>query len=88
MAFALDYPELEELYNIAGGKFRLTVLLQRRVSELVAGSPRLVRVDEKHAKDFIFIAVQELKAGKIKLADDRAIIERNEKAQKNDKKKK
>lgn len=79
MAFALDYPELEGLFEIAGGKFRLTVLLQRRVNELVAGSPRLVRVDEKHGKDFIYIAVQELKQGKITLAADNETVEKNEK---------
>jgi DNA-directed RNA polymerase subunit K/omega len=76
MAFALDYPELESLYSLAGGKFKLTVLLQRRVGELVAGSPRLIRVAEKHGKDFIYIAVQELKAGKIRLADDDETVEK------------
>jgi DNA-directed RNA polymerase subunit K/omega len=70
MAFALDYPELEGLYSVAGGKFRLTVLLQRRVGELVKGAPRLVKVDNKRERDFIYVAVQELKAGKIKLAAD------------------
>jgi DNA-directed RNA polymerase subunit K/omega len=75
MAFALDYPELESLYHMAGGKFRLTVLLQRRVQELVAGSPRLLRIQEKHNKDYIYIAVQELKAGKIRLAEDNETIE-------------
>lgn len=76
MAFALDYPELEGLFELAGGKFRLTVLLQRRVNELVAGSPRLVRVPEKHGKDFIYIAVQELKQGKITLASDNETVEK------------
>lgn len=70
MAFALDYPELEELYSLVGGKFRLTVLLQRRVSQLVNGDKRLVKLGQDYEKDFIYIAVQELKQGKIKLADD------------------
>lgn len=70
MSFALDYPELEKLYSKAGGKFRLTVLLQRRVNELVRGAPRLVRVAQKHEKDFIHIAVEELKAGKISLSEN------------------
>ncbi len=78
MAFSLDYPELETLYTMAGGKFRLTVLLQRRVNELVAGSPRLIKVAEKRAKDFIFIAVQELKSGKIRLAADDQTVEKVE----------
>ena len=57
MAFALDYPELEGLYSLAGGKFRLTVLLQRRVNELVGGMPRLVKVGHEYEKDYIYIAV-------------------------------
>lgn len=70
MSFALDYPELEKLYSRAGGKFRLTVLLQRRVNELVKGSPKLIKIDQKHEKDYVFIAVEEFKAGKISLSED------------------
>lgn len=79
MAFALDYPELEDLYTKAGGKFRFTVLLQRRVNELVSGSPRLVKVAEKFGKDYVYIAVQEFKSGKIRLADDGDTLEKDEK---------
>ena len=74
MAFALDYPDLEGLYSMAGGKFRLTVLLQRRVNELVGGMPRLVRVGQQHEKDFIYIAVEELKRGLIKLGEDNETV--------------
>jgi DNA-directed RNA polymerase subunit K/omega len=63
---------------MAGGKFRLTVLLQRRVQELVSGSPRLLRIEEKHGKDYIYIAVQELKAGKIRLAEDNETVEKDD----------
>ena len=74
MSFALDYPELEKLYTRAGGKFRLTVLLQRRVNELVKGSPKLIKVGQKHEKDYVFIAVEEFKAGKISLSEDERVI--------------
>lgn len=74
MSFALDYPELEKLYSRAGGKFRLTVLLQRRVNELVKGSPKLIRVEQKHEKDYVFIAVEEFKNGKINLSEDEQTI--------------
>jgi DNA-directed RNA polymerase subunit K/omega len=77
MAFALDYPELEDLFVLAGGKFRLTVLLQRRVTELVEGAPRLVTLDQKYEKDFIRVAVEELKQGKIRLADDNETVQKN-----------
>jgi DNA-directed RNA polymerase subunit K/omega len=76
MAFALDYPELEELFTLAGGKFRLTVLLQRRVAELVEGAPRLVRLEQKYERDFVRVAVEELKQGKIKLSADNATAEK------------
>jgi DNA-directed RNA polymerase subunit K/omega len=78
MSIALDYPELESLYSMAGGKFRLTVLLQRRVQELVSGSPRLIKISDKHSKDYVYIAVQELKAGKIRLAEDNETVETDE----------
>lgn len=74
MSFALDYPELEKLYSRAGGKFRLTVLLQRRVNELVKGAPKLIKVDQKHEKDFVFIAVEEFKNNRINLSDDEQTI--------------
>lgn len=74
MSFALDYPELEKLYSRAGGKFRLTVLLQRRVNELVKGAPKLIKVDQKHEKDYVFIAVEEFKNNKINLSDDEQTI--------------
>lgn len=70
MAFAMDYTELEELYAKAGGKFRLTVLLQRRVNELVRGAPRLVKLDKSAEKDYIRIALEELKQNMISLAPD------------------
>lgn len=74
MTYALDYPELEKLYSRAGGKFRLTVLLQRRVNELVKGAPKLIRVDQKHEKDFVYIAIEEFKNGKIALSEDEQTI--------------
>ena len=70
MAFAMDYTELEDLYAKAGGKFRLTVLLQRRVNELVRGAPRLVKLDKGAEKDYIRIALEELKQNMISLAPD------------------
>lgn len=78
MAFALDYPELEDLYSLAGGKFRLTVLLQRRVNQLVNGDKRLVKLSQDHEKDYIYVAVQELKQGKIKLAEDGETVIKSE----------
>ncbi|MDC1141787.1 DNA-directed RNA polymerase subunit omega [Planctomycetota bacterium] len=69
MASALDYPELEELYAKAGGKFRFTVLIQRRVGELVRGDRRLVSLPHQFEKDFMRIAIEEFKADKITLSE-------------------
>jgi DNA-directed RNA polymerase subunit K/omega len=68
----LDYPELEGLYKKLGGKYRVTVLLQRRVNELVRGSPKLISGEQ--TKDFIGIALEEIKQGKIWLGEDNKTV--------------
>lgn len=71
----LDYPELESLYKKLGGKYRLTVLLQRRVNELVRGSPKLIPGEQ--SKDFIGTALEEIKQGKIWLSEDNQAVIKN-----------
>lgn len=68
----LDYPELESLYKKLGGKYRVTVLLQRRVNELVRGSPKLIPGEQ--SKDFIGVALEEIRQGKIWLGDDNQTV--------------
>ena len=68
----LDYPELEGLYKKLGGKYRLTVLLQRRVNELVRGSPKLIPGEQ--TKDYIGTALEEIKQGKIWLSEDNLAV--------------
>ncbi|NUQ35482.1 MAG: DNA-directed RNA polymerase subunit omega [Planctomycetaceae bacterium] len=58
----MHYPDLEMLYEKHGGKFRVAVLLQRRVQQLVRGDKKLVAVDSDNPMD---IAVAEARAGKI-----------------------
>ena len=55
-----------QLAEKVGGLFRLAVLLQKRVHELVGGSPKLVKTDED---DPINIAMMEVAAGAIELVD-------------------
>ena len=62
----MDRTKVMELADKAGGLFRLTVLLQKRVRELVGGSPRLVELDDD---DPINIAMAEVEAGAIELVD-------------------
>ncbi len=62
----MDRTKVMELADKAGGLFRLTVLLQKRVRELVGGSPQLVELDDD---DPINIAMAEVEAGAIELVD-------------------
>ena len=56
------HPEIDQLAEKFGGRFKLTVLIQKRVRELVKGAQKLV--DSEH-KNLIDIAVEEIKAGKV-----------------------
>jgi len=55
---------LERLTQKVGGRFRLTTLLQKRLTELVKGSPPLVDLP---ASDYFEIALREIEEGKIEL---------------------
>jgi len=60
---------IDELETKIGGRFLLTVLLQKRIRELVAGAPRLV---ETRSENPIDIAIEEIRAGKIDLIEEDA----------------
>ncbi len=60
----MDSSKIWELADRVGGVFKLTVLLQKRVQELVRGAPKLV---DNPSDDFAAIALQELEEGKIVL---------------------
>ncbi len=60
---------IDELETKIGGRFQLTVLLQKRIRELVAGAPRLV---ETRSENPIDIAIEEIRAGKIELIKEDA----------------
>jgi DNA-directed RNA polymerase subunit K/omega len=55
-----------ELSDKVGGLFRLAVLMQKRVAELVGGAPKLVQTKEINP---INIALLEIEAGAIDLVD-------------------
>lgn len=54
----------EEFKDKVGGRLELSVLLQKRVRDLINGAPPLVDVDKG---DHIDIALQEIREGKIYL---------------------
>lgn len=62
----MDRTKVMELATKVGGLFRLAVLLQKRVQELVNGAPKLVKTDEE---DPITIAMLEVEADAIELVD-------------------
>ena len=64
--------EYETLSAKVGGRFKLAVLLQKRMAELMFGAPALV---ENPTKDLFETALRELAEGKITLADPGEIVQ-------------
>ncbi len=62
----MERTSLWELSQKVGGFFKLTVLLQKRIRELVNGAPKLVELE---TEDFIAIAIREVEEEKISLDD-------------------
>jgi DNA-directed RNA polymerase subunit K/omega len=64
---------IQRLFDMAiekvGGSFKCSVLLQKRVRELVRGEPPLISVPKDREKDYIYIALQEILQDKISLVD-------------------
>ncbi len=60
----MDVERLEQLTAKVGGRFRLTALLQKRLAELVKGSPPLVDLP---SNNFFEIALREIEEGRIEL---------------------
>ncbi len=58
----MDKSEIDLLAEKFGGRFKLTVLIQKRVRELVKGAARLVETDKKNLID---VAMDEIRSGKI-----------------------
>ena len=54
--------QIDRLDEKVGGRFKLTALLQRRIQEVVKGSPRLIE-----GKTPLHSALAEIEAGKIEL---------------------
>ena len=58
----MDKSEIDGLAEKFGGRFKLTVLIQKRVKELVKGATRLVETDHKNLID---VALEEIRQGKL-----------------------
>jgi DNA-directed RNA polymerase subunit omega len=55
--------EVMDLSKRMGGRFKLTVLIQKRIQELVRGAAPLVQVDRP--RSLIDVAVEEILQGKV-----------------------
>ena len=62
----MDLKSLEEAKRRVGGSFRLSVLLQKRIIELVRGAPAVVEHAERE-RGPIDVALREILEGKISL---------------------
>jgi DNA-directed RNA polymerase subunit K/omega len=56
----MDKSEIDAMAEKFGGRFKLTVLIQKRVKELVKGAARLVETDHKNLID---VALEEIRQG-------------------------
>jgi len=63
---------IEELIEKIGGRYKLTVLIQKRVRELMRNAPRLVEIDTENPMD---IAIEEIRQGKISLVEEEEYLE-------------
>jgi len=57
----------EELIIKIGGRYKLTVLIQKRIRELMRNAPRLVEIDTDNPME---IAIEEIRQGRISLVDE------------------
>jgi DNA-directed RNA polymerase subunit omega len=63
----IDELKSEEIVNKVGGRFKLTALVQRRLSELLQGSRPLI--EDSEGKTMLEIVVQEILQDKIAIDD-------------------
>jgi DNA-directed RNA polymerase subunit K/omega len=56
--------QIDRLDSVVGGRFKLTALLQRRIQEVIRGSPRLM-----DGKTPLRSALAEIEAGKIEMIE-------------------
>ena len=78
----MDKSEVDALAEKFGGRFKLTVLIQKRVKELVKGAARLVETPHKNLID---VALEEIRQGKVALEGMEADEEEGKKRSRKDK---
>jgi len=71
----MDDISLQDLAEKVGGRFKLSVLIQKRLRELLKGSPRLIEMDAARPMD---IAMREVQEGLIQLIPPSEVEEEGE----------
>ena len=57
-----NYTEIDQLAEKFGGRYKLTVLIQKRLKELVKGAQKLVDLEDRN---LINIVMEEIRQGKV-----------------------
>jgi DNA-directed RNA polymerase subunit omega len=57
-----NYTEIDQLAEKFGGRYKLTVLIQKRLKELVKGGQKLVDLEDRN---LINIVMEEIRQGKV-----------------------
>ena len=58
----LSSTELDQMAEKFGGRYKLTVLIQKRLKELVKGGQKLVDVEDRN---LINVVIEEIRQGKV-----------------------
>jgi DNA-directed RNA polymerase subunit omega len=58
----MNTSEIDQLAEKFGGRYKLTVLIQKRLKELVKGGQKLVEVEDRN---LINIVLEEIRQGKV-----------------------
>ncbi len=58
----MDRTELDRLAKDCGGRYKLTVLIQKRLKELVRGGAKLVDLEDRN---LINVVLEEIRQGKV-----------------------
>ena len=62
----MEKTEIDHLAEKFGGRFKLTVLIQKRLKELVKGAAKLVDLEDRN---LINIVLEEIRQGKVSYED-------------------
>jgi len=69
----MDTRRIWDLSSKVGGLFKLTVLIQKRIRELVNGAPKLVETDSEDPIEIALLEVEQEKISLEKMSEEEAV---------------